>query len=93
MQKSVQRHHVGWPRKFVATLQREIKQEKGEEKCANNQDESEFLNIKNQKENIWVKSNVVHYLWTTYQNPKIASPYEKLTRSNLRIWFTPKEKT
>jgi hypothetical protein len=34
--------------------------------------------------------DVVHYLWTAYQSPWVINPYEKLDRSNLWIWFTPK---
>ncbi len=34
--------------------------------------------------------DVVHYLWTTYQSPRVPSSYEKLAKSSLWTWFTPK---
>jgi hypothetical protein len=34
----------------------------------------------------------MHYLQTVYQSPKIPSPYKKLAKNNLWIWFTPKKK-
>ncbi len=37
-------------------------------------------------------SNVVHYLQTADQSLRVPSPHEKLVKSNLWIWFTPKGK-
>jgi hypothetical protein len=37
-----------------------------------------------------VSYDVVHYLQTAYWSLGVPSPYEKLTRSSLRTWFTPK---
>jgi hypothetical protein len=35
-------------------------------------------------------SNAMHYLQTTYQSPRIPSPYKKLAKNSLWTCFTPK---